>query len=128
MIDWNKPLQTVDGRAVRLIGVLAKSGTETHVCAVMHEGTGEVAYVYPLSGIYYCDVTSRHDLENFRVDWTKPLRTRNYEPAVLVTTLKNDPAPYVIVVTRKDGSEFVATMTKTGFDLSGDVDPYILNT
>ena len=128
MIDWNKPLQTVDGRAARLIGVLDTALRDTHICAVITDSGNEGAFIYPPSGTYYLDETSRHDLENVSVDWTKGVKTMEGYEARLLTTLNDGTYPYILVVKDNNGKESIATVTKKGFLISGSSTQYILNT
>lgn len=66
MIDWSKPIQTVDGRKARLLGELMLPAVcdERRVVAVEDPKGYERAYVYIESGQFFHDRKSQHDIIN----------------------------------------------------------------
>lgn len=66
MIDWNRPVRTKDGRAVRVICMDYASATGYPVLTLVKEEQGdEAVYTYTMEGKYYrYDQESVHDLEN----------------------------------------------------------------
>ncbi len=66
IVDWTKPIQTVDGRKARLLGELKASSVhnESRVVAVEEPNGDEHAKSYFEDGQYFSDRKSQHDIIN----------------------------------------------------------------
>lgn len=116
MIDFTKPVQTRDGRKVRILATDAR--TDYPVVGLVEQPVGiESTESWTLEGSWYSNGRlSSYDLVNVPgFDPTKPVQTRNGRPVrILATDRKHGEYPIVGLITRPCGEEELETWTKDG--------------